>query len=123
MDIDFIFSKAAAIIKKHLEENSKREAPVVKFTSPTDLLKVIDLSLPEFPESHDKLLEYVKKVLEYSIQAGGLLNVSGKLGQAKLIYSLSSEPFHKSMREGGHFPGVIFTIHYQKFTFSKKIYN
>lgn len=70
IDIDFIFSKAATIVKKHLEENGKREASVVKFTSPTDLLKVIDFSLPTEPESHDKLLEYVKKVLEYSIQAG-----------------------------------------------------
>ena len=73
IDIDFVFSKAATIIKKHLEENGKREASVVKFTSPTDLLKVIDFSLPTEPESHDKLLEYVKKVLEYSIQAGALL--------------------------------------------------
>ena len=70
IDIDFIFSKAATIIKKHLEENGKRETSVVKFTSPTDLLKVIDFSLPSEPESHEKLLEYAKKVLEYSIQAG-----------------------------------------------------
>jgi len=70
IDIDFIFNKAATVIKKHLEENSKREASVVRFMSPTDLLKVIDFSLPNDPESRDKLLEYVKKVMEYSIQAG-----------------------------------------------------
>ena len=70
IDLDFVFSKAAAIIKTHLEENGKRGASVVKFASPTDLLKVIDFSLPNEPESHDKLLEYVKKVLEYSIRTG-----------------------------------------------------
>ena len=75
MNIDFIFTKAASIIRKHLEENSKREATVVRFMPPADLLKAIDFSLPNEPESHDKLLEYVKKVLEYSIQSGNCSNI------------------------------------------------
>ena len=75
MNIDFIFNEAATVVKKHLEENSKREASVVRFMPPKELLKVMDFSLPSEPESHDKLLECVKKVLEYSIQAGKYYNV------------------------------------------------
>lgn len=70
MDFDFIFTEAATIIRNHLEEHSKREAPVVVFVPPVDLLKIMDFSLPNEPESRDKLLEYVKKVMEYSIQSG-----------------------------------------------------
>ena len=97
IDLEFVFSKAATIIKTHLAENGKRGASVVKFTSPTDLLKVIDFSLPNKPESHDKLLEYVKKVLEYSIQAGSLdiVSVAGynhRLGNEPLVKTRITKP-------------------------------
>ena len=70
LDLDFIFTKAVEVIKQHLEENSKRDASVVKFVSPTDLLNTMDFALPDEGESPEQILEYVKKVMEYSIQAG-----------------------------------------------------
>jgi len=70
LDLDLVFNKAAEVIKQHLAKNSTRDASVVRFVSPTELLKVLDFALPDEGESPEQILEYVKKVMEYSIQAG-----------------------------------------------------
>jgi len=70
LDLNFIFSKATEVIKQHLAKNIKRDASVVKFVSPTELLNTMDFGLPDKGESPEQILEYVEKVMEYSIQAG-----------------------------------------------------
>ena len=75
LDLDFIFTKAVEVIKQHLEKNITRDASVVKFVSPTELLNTMDFALPDEGESPEQILEYVKKVMEYSIQAGRYLEM------------------------------------------------
>ena len=53
LDLDLVFTKAAKVIKQHLAKNSTRDALVVRFVSPTELLKILDFALPDESESPD----------------------------------------------------------------------
>ena len=51
LDLDLVFTKAAEVIKQHLAKNSTRDALVMRFVSPTELLKILDFALPDEGES------------------------------------------------------------------------
>ena len=53
LDLGLVFTKVAEVIKQHLAKNSTRDASVVRFVSPTEMLKILDFALPDEGESPD----------------------------------------------------------------------
>lgn len=58
------------IINEAVFEGTDRKNKVLEWQSPVELEKNIDFACKRTPTTHDKLLQYVKNVIKYSVKTG-----------------------------------------------------
>jgi hypothetical protein len=68
----FQFLKEAAdlILEKAVFQATKRTNLVVDWKAPEELLKLMDLELSAERVSHEKLLHFLKDIIQYSVKTG-----------------------------------------------------
>ncbi|KAJ9589117.1 hypothetical protein L9F63_017576 [Diploptera punctata] len=58
------------MLEKAVFQATDRSSRVVEWKEPEELLQLVDMKLPENPESHDKLFQLMKDVIQYSVKTG-----------------------------------------------------
>lgn len=58
------------ILKEAVFHGTERHTPVVEWIEPEKLRKILGNELPNEPQAEEKLLQYVKDVVRYSVKTG-----------------------------------------------------
>ena len=66
----FIKNAVELMLEKAVFESTNRSTRVVEWKAPEELLKLVDMSLPNNPETHERLLQLMKDVIQYSVKTG-----------------------------------------------------
>ncbi len=62
-----LFDRVNELIKEYLHKYESRDSKVLEFKTPTELKKLVDLSLPNEGVGEDEIIDLCKKTLDYSV--------------------------------------------------------
>ncbi|KAF4518130.1 hypothetical protein B566_EDAN004480 [Ephemera danica] len=66
----FLRDVTELLLRDAVFAGTSRTQPLVHWSSPDELKKIVDMELHEAPSSHDELLEAIKKTIKYSVKTG-----------------------------------------------------
>ncbi|PAV88022.1 hypothetical protein WR25_20277 [Diploscapter pachys] len=58
------------LLLRYIKEENDRSSKILEFHHPAEMLKLVDLSIPDQPESLEKLVKDCEKVLRYGVKTG-----------------------------------------------------
>ncbi len=65
-----LYDKVTELIKGSLREQEDRSSKVLEFHTPSELRKLVDVTLPDEGVEEDEIVDLCKKTLQYCVHVG-----------------------------------------------------